>query len=432
MFSVHRTAVSPFPLPAAFLLPALLLPTIASPAAPAPEPMQPTPLIDVATPAAPGSLAPGFAVDSFNNTIVMSWLEQVPGGHALRFARFDSESFGPVREIARGEDWFANWADTPAVRIGDNGVWLAHWLEKSADATYAYDIRLARSSDGGRTWTAATTPHDDGTPTEHGFVSYFPAAAGAGMTDPDAVGMAWLDGRRTGRGGPMTLRTATVRADGTIESPEVLDERVCDCCRTAGAGTALGPVVVFRDRTEDRDGNEIRDISIVRRTDAGWSDPVPVHRDGWNIAGCPVNGPDVIANGMKVVVAWFTMAGGVPRVRLALSDDAGATFEAPVTLSEGSALGRVRLAWLNGGFALAWMDQPDGSRALMRLARFDARGEKRDERVLGELSAGRISGFPQIAVAANDRLLVAWTGTERASDGSAAPRVRTGLLQFAD
>lgn len=431
MLSVFRTAGSSISFPASILLPALLLsgfPALAMAGTVPPGPPQhdqTARLIEVPSPAGPGSLAPGLAVDPADDTIIMSWLEANADGHAFRFSRFDGESFGPVREIARGEDWFANWADTPAVHIGADGAWLAHWLEKSADATYAYDIRLARSTDGGNAWSAPASPHDDGTPTEHGFVSYFPAAAGA-------VGMAWLDGRRTAGGGPMTLRTATVRADGTIESPKVLDQRVCDCCRTAGAATALGPVVVFRDRTEDHSGNEIRDISIVRRTDAGWTEPAPVHRDGWNIAGCPVNGPDVIAHGMEVVVAWFTMAGGVPRVRVAISRDAGQTFSAPVTLSEGSALGRVRLARLSDGFALAWMDQPDGGRAVMRLARFDAGGEKRDERVLGELSAGRISGFPQIAVAADGRILVAWTGSERASDGSAAPRVRTGLLPLAD
>ena len=50
--------------------------------------------------------------------------------------------------------------------------------------------------------------------------------------------------------------------------------------------TADGPVVVYRDRSEQ----EIRDISIVRLHDGKWSQPSSVFEDNWKINGCPVNG----------------------------------------------------------------------------------------------------------------------------------------------
>ena len=56
-------------------------------------------------------------------------------------------------------------------------------------------------------------------------------------------------------------------------------------------------VPVYRDRTEA----EIRDIAIVRLVDGIWSDPALVSADGWEIAGCPVNGPAIDSAGGRPV-----------------------------------------------------------------------------------------------------------------------------------
>ncbi|MEX0914635.1 MAG: sialidase family protein, partial [Wenzhouxiangellaceae bacterium] len=246
----------------------------------------------VDNPAGAGALAPSLAEMPDDAGVVMSWLEKHGDGHTLKFSVFTEGVFSDPSEIARGRNWFANWADTPGIHVRSDGTWLAHWLAKSADSTYAYDVRLAHSTDIGASWSTPQTPHTDDTPTEHGFVSYF--AAGDGRT-----GMLWLDGRQTvtaqGDGhdhaGSMTLRTATIAADGSVGPDRALDERVCDCCQTASARTALGPIVAYRDRSED----EIRDIAVVRRTADGWTEPRLVHADGWKIGGCPVNGPSLIA-----------------------------------------------------------------------------------------------------------------------------------------
>lgn len=374
-------------------------------------------------PAGPGSLAPGLA--TYGGQVVLSWLEQTDDGHALRFSRHYDKAFGPAEEIARGSDWFANWADMPAIFMFDDERWFAHWLEKSADSTYAYDIRLVHSGDAGRSWGPPATPHADGTPTEHGFVSYFSGPEGQ-------AGMAWLDGRETGgasgphdHAGAMTLRAARLDpADSSSGASELLDDRVCDCCRTA-SGVAEGrAIVVYRDRDDD----EVRDISIVRATDAGWSEPVRVAADGWKVTGCPVNGPAMIADGRQVVVAWFTMAEQNPRVRLARSTDGGRSFDDPVTFSAGTALGRVQLAAMESGFILTWMDQaePGSARhAVLRMARFDWAGNLMHSEILTMLDGGRISGFPAIAVAA-DQLIVAWTATIPGPDGRNRPQVRVG------
>src|SRR5690606_39921466 len=71
-----------------------------------------------------------------------------------------------------------------------DGALCAHWLQKSSDVAYAYDVVLTRSRDGGANWASPVLAHDDGTRSEHGFVSMW--AQGS-----DSLGVAWLDGRNT-------------------------------------------------------------------------------------------------------------------------------------------------------------------------------------------------------------------------------------------
>ena len=100
----------------------------------------------------------------------------------------------PSQTIATGTTWFVNWADTPHIAATDDRALWAHWLQKSAAAAYAYDVALVRSADGGNSWSPPVLVNDDGTATEHGFVSLWPASR-------DTLGIAWLDGRNTAGGG---------------------------------------------------------------------------------------------------------------------------------------------------------------------------------------------------------------------------------------
>ena len=52
----------------------------------------------------------------------------------------------------------------PSVLRLPSGAIVAHWLQKSGADTYAYDVRVAQSMDGGASWSAPRVLHDDGTP----------------------------------------------------------------------------------------------------------------------------------------------------------------------------------------------------------------------------------------------------------------------------
>jgi hypothetical protein len=376
-------------------------------------------------PAGPGAMAPSLtpSLTPAGTDLLLTWLEPAPPHpgaapgkpqHSLRFARLTEDRWSAPVTVASGEGFFANWADFPAVAQAPDGSLTAHWLARLGEGTYSYGVYLARSTDGGATWTPAGLLHSDRHPAEHGFVAWAQEAGG--------LRAFWLDGRKTANDGPMALRTAHVETEPSQE--EQVDPRVCDCCQTDAATTADGPVVVYRDRSDQ----EIRDISIVRKTAKGWSRPAPVHADHWEIHGCPVNGPAVAAAGQHLAVAWFTGAPPAPRVQIAFSEDGGATFGPPVVIDDKSPLGRVDLVLDPAGDALvSWLatqGRPDQG-AAVQLRRVSAKGTAGAAAVpLGEVSAARSSGFPRLAIA-GDRLYVAWVETG-ANQGPS--RVRIGNL----
>lgn len=342
-----------------------------------------------------------------DGSLLLSWIEPLGRGHALKFARWRDGAWSAPAEIAHGDDWFVNWADVPHLAVGADGALWAHWLRKSAAAKYAYDVVLSRSGDGGRRWSAPIRVNDDGTPTEHGFVSLWPAGG-------DRLGIAWLDGRRTGGGhgghaghaGAMSLRAATFDAALRRHDERELDAMTCDCCQTDAAPTARGPLLVYRDRTPE----EIRDIVATRLEGGAWTGPRPVHADGWKMPACPVNGPAVAARGDAAVVAWYTAAGGEPAVKLARSDDAGERFAAPATLDRGAAVqGRVDVAHAGDAVWALWLREDARGQAL-QLARWtpDLRRETQRLEVARLHGRGRATGFARLAVA-GDALHVVWT-----------------------
>ena len=404
-------------------------------ALPASLPLQAIELQPIEVPAAAGASTPSVAVDP-GRGFVLTWQERT-GEHArLRFAPVardgtvgaagtiaDSAASGAGGAPAR---WFVNWADFPSLVVLDNGDWVAHWLQKTGDATYAYEVRLVRSRDRGASWSAPVVPHDDGTPTEHGFVSLLPAGG-------DRVRVAWLDGRETGGGhgaghdahgahggGAMTLRAALVDGSGRVSEDVVLDGRTCDCCQTDAVRHRGRSLLVYRDRGED----ELRDIHWLAHDDRGWGADALVHADGWRIAACPVNGPALAAGPAGVLAAWPTMQGESMRVRIArLNGDA---FGEPATLESGAGvLGRVDAApWGSAGFLVAWLGAgaEAGSFAL-QLAEVDRRLRVRARHEVMALPPGRGTGVPRMA-AEDGRGVLAWVEPD-----AGGTRVRAVLLR---
>ncbi len=357
------------------------------------------------SPAGPGSGEPFLA--ERDGRVYLSWLERVEGElHELRFASWGGSEGGwsEARTVEASERFFVNWADFPSVVPGDAVLW-AHWLERGSAGGYDYGVRVVRSSDGGATWSEPWTPHVDDSPTEHGFVAMMPIDGG--------MGLVWLDGRKYADapdGQPatqeMTLRFRHVSADGTPAPETLLDGRVCDCCQTDAAMTADGPVVVYRDRSPA----EVRDIYVTRLRNGAWSEGEPVHQDGWEIAGCPVNGPAVAAFGTRVAVAWFAAPGDVARAKVAFSDDGGRTWGPPVVVDDGDPAGRVDIVYVGEDEALvSWLERTGGEGAEVRVRRVRPDGTTGPAATVTGSSAARASGFPRMVREPDGGVLLAWT-----------------------
>jgi hypothetical protein len=353
---------------------------------------------------------------------ILSWIEPSGDGSALKYARLDGDRWSSPMTVAEGDDWYVNAADVPGVEALSPELWAAHWRTVAADDAYAYDIAVAVSHDAGVTWSAPRRLNDDGVPAEHGFVSLF--AAGSD------VGVVWLNGSPEAQDEPgddsgaeaaepaadadladlpppsgTELRSARLDADGNVLERGVIDPLVCDCCQTDIAASNAGSLLVYRGRTPA----EIRDIFVRRQTDAGWSEPIAVGADRWEIAGCPVNGPAIDARGSEAAVAWFTAPDDRPHVRFARSHDAGATFGAALEVDGDGSFGHAGVALADGGDAVvSWWRRAAAGGAELAIRTISSADELGPITTVASTSAARPDDVPQLVRSA-DRLLLAWT-----------------------
>ena len=372
------------------------------------KPEQPLVIRYTESPATGDSREPDLTTTP-DGRIILSWVEKLDGKrYALRAAVRDQKGWSATRTVAEGENWFVNWADFPSVIGLNDGSLAAHWLVKSGKSTYAYDVNIAMSKDGGETWTKPLVPHLDKTQTEHGFVSLIPLRDGR-------LGAIWLDGRNmkdmkddhdedNPLSANMTLRYATIDASGNISDEAELDDRICECCQTSAISTSEGVVAVYRDRSQ----NEVRDIYSVRQASGTWVKPKAVHADNWELNGCPVNGPAIAAAGRNVAVAWFTGAGGKQSVKVAFSTDGGATFGAPIQIDEGETQGRVDVVVLPDGSALVCWLSGNAEGGSISVRRVQANGTLGPPTVIAKTDISRSSGFPRMALLGNE-VHFAWT-----------------------
>jgi len=379
------------------------------------------------SPALDGSGEAHLAVGR-DGSVVMSWLEPDGNGHALKFSTLHERTWQPPRTVARSDSWFVNWADFPSVEPISETVWAAHWLDKQPGGRYAYNVTMSISEDAGATWSAPFTPHTDGTATEHGFVSLYRL--------DDGIGALWLDGRNMAEDIPneggvverkmegMTLRSASISTGGTIKKSDLVDELTCDCCQTDVAVGPQGPIAVYRNRSSD----EIRDVYVARSIDGAWQAAQRVANDGWQIAGCPVNGPAIAIQGNTVVVAWFTGANNESVVRMSRSEDTAKSFSFPIDIDSSRPLGRVDIALLeNGDSVVSWLRKNSDGTGEISIRKISAEGIVGPARIVAETSASSMSGFPQM-VLSGEYLFFAWTDTSDQQSRILTARLAVNVL----
>jgi hypothetical protein len=347
---------------------------------------------------------PTSAVDPRGGTGYVAWIASAEGALNVFLARVGAEgrTEAPVRVNDRPGDAAPHEQAPAQVAAGPDGAVYVLWqtnVKVPGRRFPASDLRLARSADGGRTFSPAVTVNDDagGVPSSHTFHDLAVAADGT-------VWVSWIDSRakdaaRAARprsaappaaGGhghkhmgddadlpPSEIRVAKSTDGGrTFGASLVVDTAPCPCCRTS---LAFGPDGAVYLAWRKEYGGDVRDVVVARlgAGDAAFSAPVRVHEDAWVFPACPHTGPSLAVDARgRVHVGWYTGREGRQGLWYARSDDAGRTFGAPVALVTGADVtpSQVALSADGDGVLAAWDDRPSREGRRIALARIGAEG----------------------------------------------------------
>lgn len=333
--------------------------------------------------------------------LLLSWQEPYEGDILLKMALHDGLRWSRATTIAKGDDWFVNWADFPAI-IANGDKLFVHFLQKSSQSMLAYNTIFLVSPDMGETWSAPKRLHQDTVTAEHGFVS--------GVPYEDGFYISWLDGRNMiGMEGNFTLRGVQVKDNGALVNSAEIDDNTCTCCQTTMTIINNVPFTFYRDRSEE----EIRDIYYAKLVDDNWSEPEVLNEDNWHIAGCPVNGPVAKSYENTMAVAWFTGADGDNKVKLKISADGGNDFGEEILVDGSNGIGRVDVQMDSANIYVTYIGESDNGTAV-RLKAYNFLGELQNSEIMAVVSAERGTGFPRTALW-KENLVLTWTDVEQHS-----------------
>jgi hypothetical protein len=338
----------------------------------------------------------------------------------------------PVRVNDLEGDASANGEQPPKILLKGTVVDVL-WVSKRAGVS---GIRAAVSLDGGESFSAARSIAPSGLTGARGWES-------ATLGSDDIVHAVWLDGRNSQPSpGSSTPASAGHAAPGDhaqaagaghrhgdmrqdifhamwkgMDAPveTSVASNVCFCCKTAVVTRDKDVFVAWRHLFP----GGVRDIAVARSADGGatFQAPVRVSDDNWKIDACPDDGPSMAVDGDVLRVTWPTLVKDRDAERKAIfqstSRDGGATFSPRVRVDGANASpAHPRIAAASQGrAAVVWDELAQGARRILF--------RKADGPAV-TLSTGPAASYPAIAATA-DGFVVAWTDQ---SDGASVVRVR--------
>jgi hypothetical protein len=219
----------------------------------------------------------------------------------------------PVILNTQQDEIAADGESRPKMAFGPNG-WAVVTYTQPLPKPYTGFVRMLRSADGGQTFSAPFTVHQDRQEITHRFESILFDAQGNLHT-------LWIDKRdMPAKGaGPKYIGAAVygnVSKDGgaTFGPDYKLADHSCECCRIAMSNTPDGKVAavwrhVFGEQTRDHAFAVLPGASSVASSSAQGQSKPPVRStfDDWQINACPHHGPGLAAitsqTGFHMV--WF-------------------------------------------------------------------------------------------------------------------------------
>jgi len=379
------------------------------------RPVPGAPALDPIRLAVEGGASSGVSLAASGRDVVATWAATAPGATDVYAAvsHDDGSTFGAAKRVndVPGD---ARTSGEQGPRVGIGTAVDVAWCSKAGTSAR---IRVARSQAGATTFAPAVTVHAEDLPGVRGWASL--------ARDPEGnAHVVWLDGRAADHGAAshsmrQDIFHAVWRTDGSHEEALVATD-VCFCCKTAVATAPGGTVYVAWRHIYP---TNLRDIAVARSSDGGktFSAPVRVSEDGWQIAGCPDDGPALAVDESGTLhLVWPTMVGGADRAAVkgifySSSTDGGRTFAPRQRIDEeGTGAAHPQIAAGAGRVAIVWDEAGATRRACLREVSRDPKGPGSTP-VLGPitvLSAGP-AVYPAIA-ATPSSLVAAWTETAAA------------------
>jgi hypothetical protein len=330
---------------------------------------------------------------------------------------------GPQLQHQRSRDGARRWSPPVTIDRGGRGIVKHHrgsdpqiaaiadvivvlWTQPGTSAWGEGPLATAISRDGGRTWQSGTNPADDRSSNGHAFIAL--------TTDRQGRFQAvWLDSRDGGQG----LRGATSADGGRTWSKNVsIDTRTCECCWNESLSTGPGEfLVLYRDK-------DPRDMALAASTDGGgtWTRRSVVGGFNWMFNGCPHVGGGLAKTASALHAIVWTGKESEPGVYALRSHDTGQTWSTPRRLGDASAR-NTGLAASGRSLVATWDESTAGTRRIVT-ARSDDEGASWSQPKT--LSAdGQLATHP-LVVATHTGYAVFWT--ERAGKGP--PRWTSALI----
>ena len=268
-------------------------------------------------------VGPSVQIDDQGH-IALVWMEEEKDVRSVLFAR-STVPGGPVGTpvpINRPEETPYWRQEAPALVLQGNDAFVSWGLthpRSTPQQPLATELRLSRSTDGGRTFQPSVLVNDDPGVIQHTFDALHRDAQGR-------LHLSWIDGR-DGKKEPGTYVARSLDQGQTITHNMKVDESTCVCCRTAVTSGPDGMVYVAWRKIF---AGNVRETVVARSADGGatFEAPVIVGHDQWVFPACPHRPASMGTDRQgRLYVVWYTEGTDeTPAVYIASSDDQGRTF----------------------------------------------------------------------------------------------------------
>ena len=248
--------------------------------------------------------------DHHNNPVVV-WTERENEKLTLYFAASSGNgtsvrkaiSLPLVSEIATHAE------SMPKVAFKRDGSIIAAYEQKAPteDNKYGSAIYYVTSADGGESWSKESFLHSDTVAGKSR--SYFDIE----RLPNGEVGASWLDIKLDRQTGGRSVRFAMTTPSNRFSDEILIDSSACQCCRTdVYTDESENIFVAYRGLAKGRMGKQIRDMMIATSNDYGatFSKPITISADNWDIDGCPHTGPSLCGNKAGLISLWYTEGRG--------------------------------------------------------------------------------------------------------------------------